>query len=389
MSDLALSTEILTAIREVYGVSEGVVPLHVPVFDGNEKTYVIDTIDSTFVSSVGAYVGRLEEMMCKITGARHAIATVNGTTALQMAMILAGVKPGDMVVTQSLSFVATANAAAHAGAVTAFVDIDAATLGLCPKALRSFLETQAVQSDGGTHHRDSGRRIGAVVPMHTFGNPCDLDGLLTVCEEWNIPLIEDAAESLGSLYRGRPCGTFGLMGTVSFNGNKIVTTGGGGVILTNDSAIAKRAKHLTTTAKLPHAWRFTHDEIGYNFRMPNLNAALGCAQLEQLDRFVAFKRDLAARYHARFSDMGIEFVVEPPGTQSNYWLCAILLSDTTQRNAVLETTNAAGVMTRPVWDPVHQLEMYRHAPHGPMPVTSDIAARLVNIPSGFRPNAGF
>lgn len=380
--------DVVTAIRDVYGVKDGAIPLHAPVFGGNESKYVQSTIDSTFVSSVGQFVNDFERKLAEITGARFAIATVNGTTALQIAMVLAGVKPGDMIITQSLSFVATPNAASHAGATTAFVDIDRETLGLCPKALAAFLESECRRDASGiTTHIATGKRVAAIVPMHTFGHPCNMIGILDVAQAWGIPVIEDAAESLGSRYQGRGCGTFGLLGTLSFNGNKIVTTGGGGAILTNDEALAKRGKHLTTTAKLPDRWRFMHDEVGYNFRLPNINAALGVAQLERLDAFIAYKRDLAARYRDRFKAMGIEFVSEPANSQSIYWLCAILARDVAERDAILTATNDAGVMTRPVWEPLHTLPMYAASPCGPLPVTKDIAARLVNIPSGFQESA--
>lgn len=384
---MANPSEIVDVIRDVYGVPAGPIPLHAPVFGGNESAYVQKTIESTFVSSVGEYVSEFEQRLCAVTGATFAIATVNGTTALQIAMLLAGVKPGDMIVSQSLSFVATPNAAAHAGATTAFVDVDRETLGLSPGALAAFLEAQAEKREGGAYHRETGKRIAAVVPMHTFGHPCNMMGILEVAAEWGIPVIEDAAESLGSRYQGRGCGTLGLLGTLSFNGNKIVTTGGGGAILTNDPELARRGKHLTTTAKKPDRWRFMHDEVGYNFRLPNLNAALGVAQLERLDTFIADKRELAAQYRDRFTAMGIEFVSEPANSRSIYWLCAILAKDEAERDAILVATNDAGVMTRPVWEPLHTLPMYADCPRGPLPVTLDIAARLVNIPSGFRERA--
>ena len=384
---MASPSEITAAIREVYGVTEGGIPLHAPVFGGNESTYVQSTIDSTFVSSVGQFVTDFENKLCEITGAKYAIATVNGTTALQIAMVLAGVKPGEMIITQSLSFVATANAASHAGASVAFVDIDPETLSLCPKALAAFLNDQCEKRDGNAFHRATGKRIGAIVPMHTFGHPANMVGILDVAQDWGIPVVEDAAESLGSMYQGRGCGTIGLLGTLSFNGNKIVTTGGGGAILTNDAELAKRGKHLTTTAKQPDRWRFVHDEVGYNFRLPNINAALGVAQLERLGEFIAYKRDLANRYRDRFKAMGVTFVSEPANSESIYWLCAILAKDVAERDAILHATNDAGVMTRPVWEPLHDLPMYRDCPHGPLPVTLDIAARLVNIPSGFRETA--
>lgn len=380
---MARAHDILRIVRDVYG-GNGPLPLHAPVFAGNERAYVESTIESTFVSSVGEYVDQFERMLEALTGSRHVIATTNGTTALHMALLLADVEPGDLVITQSLSFVATANAIAHASAVPAFVDIDMATLGLSPDALRAFLERECERVNGGVRHRASGRRVAACVPMHSFGFPCGVDAIAEVCEAWRIALVEDAAEALGSWRGTRHCGTTGRMGTLSFNGNKVCTTGGGGAIMTNDPAIAKRAKHLTTTAKVPHRWRFEHDAIGYNFRLPNLNAALGCAQLEQLDAFLRFKRALAERYQAAFTAADIPFVSEPDGTRANYWLCAILLRNEAERDACLEVTNDAGVMTRPVWEPLHTLPMFAQSPRGPLDVTAHVSARLVNIPSGVR-----
>ena len=381
--------EILQAIREVYGWPDGLfLPLHAPVFAGNESAYVQDTITSTFVSSVGRYVDDFEAMLRDITGARHAIAMANGTSALQIALVLAGAGAGDLVITQSLSFAATSNAIVHAGARPVFVDVDRDTLGLSPEALAAWLEQHCEMAAGQCRHVASGKRIAACLPMHSFGHPCHLDGIVATCRKWQIPLVEDAAEALGSSYHGQPCGTFGLMGTLSFNGNKICTTGGGGAIITNDAGIGRRAKHLTTTAKVPHRWRFYHDETGYNLRMPNLNAALGCAQLERLPEFVAFKRALAARYRDRFAAMGVPLVEEPAGTQSNYWLCAILVPDLAAREDLLALTNDNGVMTRPAWEPSHTLPMYRNDVRGPLPVTSEMVDRLVNIPSGFRSGPG-
>lgn len=382
MSEWARAQHVVAAIREVYGVASGPIPLHAPIFNGRENEYVSETIASTFVSSVGSFVNRFEQMLCELTGVAHAVATVNGTTALQMSLLLAGVKSGDLVVTQALSFVATANASAHAGASIAFVDVDRTTLGMSPSALRSFLENQCHSSRQGCMHKETGRRVGACVPMHTFGHPCDVTTISEICTEFGVPLIEDAAESLGSSFHGKACGTIASIAALSFNGNKIVTTGGGGAILTSDADLAKRAKHLTTTAKIPHRWRFFHDEVGYNFRMPNLNAALGCAQLEQLAGFVSFKRDLAKRYKERFDEVGFQSIVEPAHSKSNYWLCGILCAGEAERDAVLTLTNNDGVMTRPIWEPMHKLPMYVDAPKGDLNVTDELAARIVNIPSG-------
>jgi aminotransferase in exopolysaccharide biosynthesis len=381
---MSRATNTLEIIRHVYG-GTGPIPLHAPIFDGNESIYVQDAINSTFVSSVGAYVDQFERLLCDITGAAHVVATTNGTTALQMALILAGVSVGDLVITQSLSFVATANAITHANALPAFVDVAEDTLGMSPKALLAFLQDECRQTiASGTVHTTTGRRVAACVPMHSFGLPCEIAEIVAICSDWKIPVVEDAAEALGSRSGDRHCGTFGRLGTLSFNGNKICTTGGGGAIVTNHRKLAERAKHLTTTAKVPHRWRFEHDAVGYNFRLPNLNAALGCAQLEQLDKFIAFKRELARRYRAAFSAVGVPFIGEPAGTYSNYWICAVLMQDQDERDECLKLTNDNGVLTRPAWEPLHTLPMYSAAPHGPLEVTLAMAARLVNIPSGVR-----
>ena len=379
---MSRAATIVKVVREAYRRPDGFLPLHAPIFEGNESAYVLKTIESTFVSSVGEYVSQFERMLQDITGAAHVIATTNGTTALHMSLLLAGVERDDLVITQSLSFVATANSIAHAGAMPAFVDVDADTLGMSPAALEAFFQQECERSSRGCVHRATGRRIAACVPMHAFGLPARIEEIADVCRKWSVALIEDTAEALGSRVGDRHCGTFGLLGTLSFNGNKVCTTGGGGAIMTNDSDIAKRAKHLTTTAKVPHRWRFEHDAIGYNFRLPNLNAALGCAQLERLTAFIEFKRDLVRRYQRAFDGTGIQVVAERPGTFANYWLCAILLADRTERDACLEETNEAGVMTRPVWEPLHTLPMFSAAPHGPLETTQWIADRLINIPSG-------
>jgi len=284
-----------------------------------------------------------------------------------------------------LSFVATANAIRHASATPAFVDVEKATLGMSPEALQGFLEAECELRGSVCTHLASGKRVSACVPMHSFGFPCRILDIQKICQLWSIALVEDAAEALGSQYVGRACGTFGLLGTLSFNGNKICTAGGGGAIVTNDDSLAVRAKHLTTTAKIPHRWKFEHDEVGYNFRLPNLNAALACAQLERLQEFVTFKRNLALRYHTAFQSAGIEFVHEPNGAHSNYWLCAILLENLNERDQCLQVTNDAGVMTRPVWEPLHTLKMFRDSPCGDLGVTVNLAQRLVNIPSSVQP----
>ncbi len=372
-------------IREVFNAPEGFVPLHAPYFGGNEKKYLADTIDSTFVSSVGAYVNRFEEMMAEITGAKYAVATTNGTVALQLSLVVAGVKAGDEVITQPLTFVATANAIVHSNAIPVFVDVDRDTMGMSPDVLEQFLQENATIKDGQAYNKHSGRKIAACIPMHTFGFPARIDKLVEVCERWNITLIEDAAESLGSYYNGLHTGTFGKLGTFSFNGNKTVTCGGGGAIVTNDEALAKHAKHISTTAKVPHAWEFVHDEIGYNFRMPNLNAALACAQLEQLDTILANKRNLAELYHEYFSGTDIGFVYEQPGSIANYWLNCIVLNNLEERNAFLEATNNSGVMTRPIWRLMNKLPMFSHCQCGDLTNSEWLEDRVVNIPSSYRP----
>jgi aminotransferase in exopolysaccharide biosynthesis len=358
--------------------------LHEPRFGGQEWAYVKDCLDSTFVSSVGAYVDRFEADLARFTGAKHAVAVVNGTAALHVALLLAGVVPGDEVLIPALTFIATANAVRYCGATPHFVDSNMETLGLDPAALREWLKHCSEQRGGVCVNKQTGRPIRALLPMHTLGHPCDLAGLLAVAGEFGLALVEDAAESLGSLYQGRHTGTSGLVGTLSFNGNKTITTGGGGAILTNDTALARRAKHVTTTAKRPHSWAFEHDEVGYNYRMPNINAALGCAQLEQLPGFLQSKRRLYAKYLAAFATTPeISLVAEPAGCESNYWLQAIMLSETVagQRDEVLKATNGAGLMTRPVWTLLHRLTPYLDAPRAPLPVAESLERRLINIPS--------
>lgn len=361
------------------------IPLHAPVFKGNEKKYVLDTIESTFVSSVGAYVNRFEEMMCEITGAKYAVAIVNGTNALHIALLLADVTAKDEVLSQSLTFIATANAISYIGASPVFLDVDNDSLGLSPKALELFLNENAeLKSDGFTYNKNTGRRIKACIPMHTFGFPCRIDELVAICDKWNISLIEDAAESLGSYYKGRHTGTFGMIGTFSFNGNKTITSGGGGAIVTDNAEFAKHAKHLTTQAKQPHPWAFIHDEIGYNYRMPNLNAALACAQLEQLNYFIENKRELADFYRDFFQTINISFVQEISSAKANYWLNAILLKDKSEREDFLKFSNENGVMARPCWELMHSLLMFKDAERADLSNSEWIADRLVNIPSSVR-----
>lgn len=358
--------------------------LHEPVFIGNEREYVIDAIDSTFVSSVGAYVNRFEEMMAQITGAKYAVAIVNGTNALHMGLILAGVQRDEEVLSQALTFIATANAISYIGAQPVFVDVDRDTLGMSPNALRLFLAQNAEKREDGAYNKGTGKRIAACVPMHTFGLPCRIDEIAAICEEWNIYLVEDAAESLGSYYKDKHTGVFGKIGVFSFNGNKTVTCGGGGALITDNEALAKRAKHLTTQAKIPHKWEFVHDEIGYNYRMPNLNAALACAQLEQLDRFVENKRALATAYKVFFGSQDIQLVTELPEAKANYWLNALLFNNREERDAFLTFSNENGVMTRPIWELMNRLKMFQYCQTDALTNSIWIADRLVNIPSGFR-----
>lgn len=388
-ASIKMYKDVLDFIREVFGEKEAFIPLHAPHFGGNEKKYLSDTIDSTFVSSVGAYVNRFEEMMCEITGAKYAIATTNGTIALHLALIVAGVKGGDEVITQPLTFVATANAIAHSNATPVFVDVDRDTMGLSPDALKAFLEEYAEMINGAAINKLTGKRIAACMPMHTFGFPCRIDEIAEICSQWNIALIEDAAESLGSSYKGQHTGTFGLMGTFSFNGNKTVTCGGGGALITNDQAIADKAKHLSTTAKVPHPYEFVHDEIGYNYRMPNLNAALACAQLEQLQDILSNKRELADRYNEYFSQTeNISFAREIENAIGNYWLNTIILENREARDEFLQQSNGSKVMTRPIWHLMNKLPMYSHCQHGNLDNALWLEDRVVNIPSSYRVNAG-
>jgi len=377
---------LISFVRDQYR-TDGFIPLHAPVFRGRERELVLDTIESTFVSSVGTYVDRFEKDMATFTASPRAVAVMNGTAALHIALKLADVVPGDLVVTQSLTFVATCNAIAYCSAEPLFVDVDRHTLGLSPTALDAWLSEHALIDDhGDCRTRVGHRRIRACLPMHTFGHPVELDTLLAVCERWRLILIEDAAESLGSYYKGRHTGNFGKIGVLSFNGNKIMTTGGGGMLLT-DEVIGKRAKHLTTTAKIPHPYEFVHDEVGYNYRLPNLNAALGCAQLEQLPAFLASKRTLAARYIEFFKDSDLQPIVEPVGCRSNYWLNGVICQDGEQRDALLKSTNEAGVMTRPIWTLMTRLPLYTNALRGSLDNAEWLEARVVNLPSSVMPEA--
>lgn len=377
-----LAEQVVGAIRDVVGLGPAV--LHEPNFTGNEWLYLKECLDSTFVSSVGKFVDRFEAELVAYTGAKYAVAVVNGTAALHIALKLAGVKADDEVLIPALTFVATANAVTYCGAVAHFVDSEARTLGVNAAKLREWLISHTAQHASQCVNRATGRVIRVLVPMHTFGHPVDMEGLLAVAHDFNIALVEDAAESLGSFYHGQHTGTFGLMGTLSFNGNKTITTGGGGAILTNDPKLARHAKHLTTTAKLPHAWEYRHDEIGYNYRLPNLNAALGCAQLEQLPGMLEAKRELFKRYQAAFGRVsGVKLVVEPEECQSNYWLQTLLLEteQMDQRDLVLKVTNEAGFMTRPAWTLMHKLAPFTENPRMNLATANSLSQRLINIPS--------
>jgi perosamine synthetase len=382
MTTERLDLSVLNAIQSVVGPLP--VALHEPCFSGNEWLYLKECLDSTFVSSVGKFVDQFEADLALYTGAKHAIAVVNGTAALHIALKLAGVDSDHEVLTPALTFVATANAVTYCGAIPHFIDSETTNLGIDLEKLREYLLLNTEQQNASCVNRTSGRVIKAIIPMHAFGHPVDLNGLLDLAGQFNLVVVEDAAESLGSFYRGQHTGTFGLLGTLSFNGNKTITTGGGGAILTNNSELAKRAKHLTTTAKLPHAWEYSHDQIGYNYRMPNLNAALGCAQLEGLNEALLSKRRLFELYAVAFSDLeGIDLVSEPEDCKSNYWLQTLLLGReySESRNKILETTNAAGCMTRPAWTLMHELIPFKNCPRMDLRGATDLSMRLINIPS--------
>lgn len=395
--------KIVSFIRELYNQPEGIIPLHAPVFIGNEKKYLNECIDSTYVSSVGKYVDLFEDAIAKYTGAKKAVACVNGTSALHLALKLAGVQPGDEVITQPLTFIATANAITYCGAEPVFLDVDMDTMGLSPLALKSWLEKNVTLKDfqpstlyalrsplsaepstPQPYNKFTGKRISACVPMHTFGHPCRIDEIVEICNHYNIPVVEDAAESLGSFYKGRHTGTFGHIGALSFNGNKIITTGGGGMLLFDSEDLAIHARHLTTQAKLPHQWEFVHDEAGYNYRMPNINAAIGCAQLEHIDSFRRIKREIASKYKLLFSNMSsnIIFKEESRNAKSNYWLNCILLSHIEERDSFLKYTNENGVMTRPAWRLMNDLSMFSNCLRDDLTNSCYLSQRLVNIPSG-------
>lgn len=376
---------IIAAIKTVIPQNKQLpVALHEPCFKGNEWDYVKECIDTSWVSYVGKYVDRFEEMLADYTRVKRAVAVVNGTAALQIALKLIGVQPGDEVLVPALTFVATANAVSHCGAIPHFVDSEEKTLGMDPHKLKDYLRNICRVNSSGCTNKQTGHRIKAVIPMHTFGHPVDLDPLADICHEYKLEIIEDAAESLGSFYKGKHTGNWGKLSILSFNGNKTITTGGGGAIITNDEDLGKLAKHLTTTAKIPHRWEYRHDHIGYNFRLPNINAALGCAQMEQLPEFLEKKRVLATRYQRAFENVkGVKFFSEPPHAKSNYWLNVILLDEANleQRNELLEKTNDTGIMTRPVWTLLNKLAMYQDCPHMDLSCAKNLEARLINIPS--------
>ena len=372
--------EVVAFIKELYGTND--VPLHAPVFCGNEKKYLNECIDSTFVSSVGKFVDQFEKGIAEFTGANRAVAAVNGTNALQVVLMLMGVGPNTEVITQPLTFIATCNAIKYLYAEPVFIDVDMDTMGLSPKSLLKFLDEHGEKRTNGVFNKITGRKIAACLPMHTFGHPARIEHIVEICKKWNIPVVEDAAESIGSYCNNIHTGLFGNAAILSFNGNKTITTGGGGMIITNDIEIADRAKHLTTTAKRPHKWEFFHDQLGYNYRLPNLNAALGCAQLEKIDEILQNKRETAERYKAFFNDNKIDFFIEREGTRANYWLNSIILQNRIERDAFLEYTNSHGVMTRPIWSLMYRLPMYKDAFRMETPNSEWLEQRVVNIPSG-------
>ena len=384
LRDTPVATDVLAAVRSVLGEVVQPLALHEPEFAGREWDYVKECLDTGWVSSVGSYVDRFERELAAFTGTAHAIATSNGTSALHICLLLAGVKAGDEVLMPALTFIATANAVSYITAVPHFVDSEPISLGIDAAKLDAYLAQTATTVDGICINRYSGATIRALVVMHVFGHPSDLDALSELAARWKLVLIEDAAESLGSSYRGRHTGNAGTISALSFNGNKVITTGGGGAVLTNDPILARRAKHLTTTARIPHRWDFLHDEVGYNYRLPNLNAALGCAQLEQLPSLVERKRRLAARYQQAFAVVdGVRFLHEPPGTTSNYWLNAIVLDTrhASRRDEVLTALNDAGYMSRPVWTLMHRLPMYAACPRMDLVLAEQMEACVINLPS--------
>lgn len=378
--------EVLAFIKGLYP-GESPVPLHAPRFLGNEKRYLSECVDSTFVSYVGKFVTEFEQHIQTLTGAKYAVAMVNGTAALQMALLAIGIQPGEEVITQALTFAATAAGIKHAGAEPSFVDVDRDTMGMSPDSLKRYLNEYCEARIDGIYNKRTGRRIRAVMPMHTFGHPARMDEISSICKEYGLDLVEDSAESIGSLYKGVHTGTRGRAAILSFNGNKPVTTGGGGMLITNEEAIAERARFISTTAKRKHRWEFYHEEVGYNLRMPNVNAALGCAQMEYFDKTLANKRDTAEKYRAYFKDIGVSFFVEPHGTRSNYWLNAIILENRDERESFLEYSNDNGVQTRPIWTLMSKLPPYAGCSRTDLPNAGWLEDRVVNIPSSVRVDA--
>ena len=379
-------SNIINFIRQTFKEPEELIPLHAPCFIGNEKKYLCECIDSTYVSSVGKFVDKFEEMVATYTGTKRAVVCVNGTNALHLALMLVGVKATDEVITQPLTFIATANAISYCGAHPVFIDVDRDTMGLSPEKMQIWLSANAKVVNGVCINNRTGRQIKACVPMHTFGHPVHMDELVKVCKEYHIELIEDAAESLGSFYKGKHTGTFGKIGVLSFNGNKTITTGGGGMLLFQDDEMATYAKHLTTQAKIPHRWNFEHDHIGYNYRMPNINAALGCAQMEHISEYIENKRELASLYASFFKDSRIEFFTEPQNCSSNYWLNTIIFKNREERDMCLQYSNDHGVMTRPIWQLMNRLPMFADAQCADLSNAEWFEERVVNIPSSVRIN---
>ncbi len=375
---------ILAFIRKTFNSPEGYIALHEPRFIGNEKKYIEECIDTTFVSSVGKFVDRFEEMVAAYTGAARAVVCVNGSNALHLALQLVGVVREDEVITQSLTFIATANAISYCGAHPIFLDADRETMGLSPAAMEDWLITNSEMRDDQCYNKRTERRIKACVPMHTFGHPVKLDDMVALCQKYHIELVEDAAESMGSVYKEKHTGTFGKIGVLSFNGNKTITTGGGGMLLFTDTVLAGQAKHLTTQAKLTHPWKFAHDYVGYNYRMPNINAALGCAQMENLEKFIDNKRELAQLYEQYFKKIGVKLFTEPEDCRSNYWLNTLILNSQSERDEFLKYSNSRGIMTRPIWCPMHKLPMFLACQTDDLITTQWFEERVVNIPSSVR-----
>lgn len=374
---------VIDFIRSIYNGKE-FVPLHEPLFKGNERKFVLDAIDSTYVSSVGEYVNKFEEAVKELTGCGSAVACVNGTAALHLSLLIAGVKRDELVITQPLSFVATCNSILHAGAEPVFVDVDRKTLGMSPSALEDFIEHECEFRNGALIHVKSSKRVAACVPVHAFGHPVEIDKVISICENYKLPVIEDATESLGSYYKDKHTGTFGVIGVLSFNGNKTITSGGGGMILTKNESDGKLAKHFSTQSKIPHKWEFDHDSVGFNYRMPNINAALGYAQLEMLDKYIENKRELAELYKEFFEKSEIEFFNEPENSRSNYWLNSIFLKSKHERDEFLNETNENGIQTRPAWRLLSELPMFNKCICMNIENAQFISDRLVNIPSSVR-----